>query len=281
MFSNISGNLKSPQKDGLVTSDMLFQPSIMSTGKRHGEECIEILDLFRILIWGEFLPCSLTAILAKVKQLECLATLFQIQENNRPVGWFFDIIVHPEWSQSVKGLKHSIVEGLIHQDGVNKKIAQELFDREFWYHIKSVLLSQYQKKYGGFPENCRDFGCNPSDFKQSIYALITDPNWSESADSMRGSKIEMIARQEGINTAEAQEKFDRKLWENLLLLLHSQYEQKYSHEHLHVQAGLPQNNVNNYQKLFSLDFVLSPSSPFHKDFVPVFQIVTGKNGLKD
>ena len=176
---------------------------------------------------------------------------------------------------------YSIVEALIKQNCVSKKIAQELFDREFWYHIKSVLLSQYQKKFGSFPENSIDFGCNLSDFKQSVYALITDPSWSEFADSMRGSQIEMIARQESIDVADAQNKFDRKLWENLLLLLHSQYEQKYSHEHLHVQAGLSQNNVKNYRELFSLDLLLSPSSPFHKDFVPVFQTISGQNGLEN
>ena len=226
---------------------------------------------------GEFLPCSLTAILGKVKQLECLATLFQIQDNNRPLGWFFDITVHPEWSKSVQELRRCIVEALIQPDGVNEKIAQEIFDREFWHHIKSVLLSQYQKKYGGLPENCIDFDCNLSDFKQNIYELITHPNWSESADSIRGSQIDMIAKKEGINAADAQNLFDRKLWEHLLLLLHSQYQQKYKHDHIHAQTGFPESNVNNYRKLLSLDSLLNPSSFFHKDFVPVFQVVTGKN----
>lgn len=227
----------------------------------------------------EFLPCSLTAILGKVKQLECLSTLFQIQDHDRPIGWFFNLVIHPDWSHSVQGLRHSIVEALMKYDGANEKIAQEIFDREFWHHIKSVLLSQYQKKYGGLPENRIDTRCNLSNSKQSIYALITHQNWSKSIESMRADQINMVAKQEGISAADAQNIFDRKLWGHLLLLLYQQYQQKYTDEHIHAQAGLPQSNACNYQESLSLGSLLNPSSPFYNDFVPALQVITRKSKL--
>jgi len=230
---------------------------------------------------NEFLPCSLTAIYGKVKQLECLSTLFQIQDHTRPVGWFFDLVLHLDWSQSFQGLRHSIVEALMHQDGVNERIAQEIFDREFWYHIASVLFSQYQKIHGGFPDKHIDPRCNLSNFKQSIYALITHPNWSKSIESMRGEWIDNLMKKKGINIAHAQNIFDRKLWEHLMPLLYMQYQQKYTDEHIHAQLGFPKDNACNYQELLSLKSMLNPSSLFHNDFVPAFKVVTGKSSLEN
>jgi glycosyltransferase domain-containing protein len=240
----------------------------------------DIASIPNSYLGGEFLPCSLTSILGKVKQLECLATLFQIQDNNRPVGWFFDNTVHPDWYKSVKELKRRIVEALMQQDGEKEKVAKEIFDREFWHHIKSVLLSQYQKKFGAFPENHIDFGFNLSDYKQNIYELITHPNWHEFADSMRGSQIDTIAKQEGINAVDAQTVFEKKLWEHLVFLLHSHYDQKYKNEPINAQLGFPENNIQHYRDLLSLDSLLNPSSFFHKDFGPVFNVLTGMDGEK-
>jgi len=223
---------------------------------------------------AEFLPCSLTAILGKVKQLECLSTLFQIQDNIRSVGWFFDIAVHPDWSQSVQGLRHSIVEALMQQDGVNEKIAQEIFDREFWHHIKSVLTWQYQKKYGDLRPGEIAVSFNLTDSCQSVYTLITHPGWSDSIRAIRANGIKAIAQNNGVDIEKAPEIFERGLWFYLLLHLNKQYQGKYGVEQPANQADRGQNISRDYGNLLSLENLLNPESPFHKDFMPAYQIVT-------
>jgi len=99
----------------------------------------------------ELLPCSISSILGKTKELDCLSIVFQ--ENDKR---FFDfnkqsmyfLITHPNWSQSVKILRDCIVEALIQQDGTDAKRAQEIFDKELWRFIFSTLQRQYCNKYG-------------------------------------------------------------------------------------------------------------------------------------
>ena len=100
---------------------------------------------------SELLPCSFSAILGKIKQIDCLSTVFQINDNRI---WSLDthdmypFLIHPNWSQSVGGLRSSIVEALAEQDGIDVKRAQEIFDKELWRHILGILQGQYDERYG-------------------------------------------------------------------------------------------------------------------------------------
>ncbi len=226
----------------------------------------------------EFLPCSLTAISGKVKQLDCLATVFQIQyKDNKPFGWdttsLFDLATHPNWSVSVQGLRKSIVEALMEQDGISEKEANEIFDREFWWHVKSFFAWQYQKKYGNLQPGHAELAFNIANSCESVYALITYPNWSQFILSTRDNTIKVLAERKGVDVNKARDIFDRELWFYLLAHLNRQYQEKYGIEQPRTDVG--HNPAYDYNKLLSLEMLLNPSSPFHKDFMPVYEIITG------
>lgn len=105
----------------------------------------------------ELLPCSMSSILGKIKGLDCLSVVFQKNEN-RYLNWgkqsMYNLITQKDWFVSFKTIRDCITEELIQQDDIDKKEAQEIFNRELWHHISSILQWQYRNKYREF--NSRD-----------------------------------------------------------------------------------------------------------------------------
>lgn len=104
----------------------------------------------------ELLPCSFSCILGKIKELNCLSVV--MQENDvRMFGWdrdsIYSFIIHPDWSTSVQVFRNCIVEALTQREGIDVEKAQEIFDRELWYHLSSILRGHYRKKY---PHSSKD-----------------------------------------------------------------------------------------------------------------------------
>lgn len=95
----------------------------------------------------ELLPCSISSILGKAKELDCLSIVFQ-GNDKRALDSIYFLITHPNWPQSAKILRDCIVDALVQQDNIDLKIAQEIFDRELWRSIFSILQWQYRNKYG-------------------------------------------------------------------------------------------------------------------------------------
>ena len=162
------------------------------------------------------------------------------------------------------------------QDGVNEGIAQETFDKEFWHHLKSVFVWQYQKKYGDLKPGEISVSFNLAESFQNIYALITSPKWSDSVRAMRDNSIKAIVQNNGIDPEKASGVFDRELWFCFLVYLNKQYQEKYGVEQLNNQVDRDKNISRNYGKLLSLKNLLNPESPFYGDFMPAYQIVTGQ-----
>lgn len=98
----------------------------------------------------ELLPCGLSVILGKIKQLECLTVVFQLNDKrimDLSAHSVYSLLMHPDWSPSVHVMRDCIVEALMQQDGIDASKAQEVFDKKFWCHISSVLQSQYYRTY--------------------------------------------------------------------------------------------------------------------------------------
>lgn len=105
----------------------------------------------------ELLPCSLSGILGKIKGLDCLSVVFQKNENrhfNSDKQSMYNLIAQKDWFISFKIMRDCIIEELIRQDDIDAKETQEIFDRELWRHISSILQWQYRNKYREF--NSRD-----------------------------------------------------------------------------------------------------------------------------
>jgi len=159
------------------------------------------------------------------------------------------------------------------QDGISEKEANQIFDREFWWHIKSIFVWQYQKKHNDLHQPRQpELTFNLPD-SLSVYSLITSPNWSQSIRSTRDISIKALAHHKGIEIEKAQEIFGKEMWYYLLTHLHVQYQQQYGNEPPATQIS-GENFTHNYEKSLSLESLLEPSSPYHRDFMPVYQIIT-------
>jgi glycosyltransferase domain-containing protein len=99
---------------------------------------------------GEVLPCSYSALLGKIAEVEGLSCLFQVNEEKN-FGWhaqsMYSLAMQPEWSQAVQGLRDSIAGEIAQRDGVTLDEAQKFFDNEFWRHLVIMLQAHYDMRY--------------------------------------------------------------------------------------------------------------------------------------
>jgi glycosyltransferase domain-containing protein len=106
-------------------------------------------------IGNELIPCSLCAILGKVKKLDCLSTVFQrdnpIRKFSFEVTTLWDLIHGKYWLDSVKIFEEAMVSEL--SKVLSKEEAKTIFYREFWYHCLLVMNSQFSNKYSDKKEN--------------------------------------------------------------------------------------------------------------------------------
>ena len=230
----------------------------------------------------ELMPCSLTAILGKVKQLDCLSTMFQStpgSDGSWSTHSLYHFTLRPEWSASVQGIRNSIVEALMEKDNIKSKEANDIFDKEFWNHIKVSFTWPYRIKYGSFPIRKLDVVCNITNFQENAYSLLTHPNWSHSVKIIRESQVEAIIQHQRVDREKAQEIFDKELWKHILILLTLQYQRKYGVEDstsLNQEMDKERSLSHEYRKMLSLEAMLDSSSPYHKDFLPAYKIVAGE-----
>lgn len=136
---------------------------------------------------------------------------------------------------------------------------------------------------------------------QSMYALITHPNWYHAARGLRRSISTSLAKYDGIDTKAAEAVFDKEFWGRISRMMQWQYKIKYGTdrasgarsenrafwEPLKRVPGLTalarsmrtrriDQTVNHgYRDSVSLESLLTPSSPFHVDFMPVYRAILG------
>lgn len=131
----------------LLTSSTQYAVHRTETWRRMYRDVARIPDLY---LGSELLPCGLSVILGKIKQLNCLTTVFQINDDhvfNWATNSMYSLIVHPEWSLSVQVMRDCIVDALVQRDGIDVDKAQEIFDKAFWYRILYMLQGHYYCAY--------------------------------------------------------------------------------------------------------------------------------------
>ena len=226
---------------------------------------------------AEVLPCSMTCILSKVAQVDCLATLFQ--ENygyEKTFSWeshsVYGLALGPNWHRSVQGLRSALAGALAQQGGSSEREAQEVFDREFRLHLVSFLEWQFEAKYGRIEQ--APLTLNPAPFT-SVYELVMSPQWHGWVTGIRAEATQNLTRNLNLAEPAAREYFDKWLWINLMVQMRNEHQSRFGDEaawwngHRHLMAGLNQR----YAAPLELENLLSPSSPYHKDFMPVYKIV--------
>jgi glycosyltransferase domain-containing protein len=99
----------------------------------------------------ELLPCSITAIQGKVKQLDCLTIVFQ-RHRDQIFSWdktsIFKLLNDHRWAPSVATIKETITEAF-RREGLTPNQAEHVFENEFWRHITGVMVNQFNAKNSG------------------------------------------------------------------------------------------------------------------------------------
>jgi len=230
---------------------------------------------------AELLPCSLTSILGKVKQIDCLSTVFEIKKaEDKNFSWekqsIYRYMLSHDWYQSVAIVKKRIVTELAKADDVTVEEASDIFNREFCNYLINFLRWQYAIRYGSIHEllfetigeNIQEYHC--------LYSLITSQSWYEIIKKAREDAIKKIlAQKKANNLLEAQTQYDKFLWQYLLIILTIQFQNNYKDVTIIVDDAGSKNELIDYKTRFSLKNLLNPSSPYHEDFMPIYHILQG------
>ncbi len=97
----------------------------------------------------ELLPCSLTALLGKVKEIELISTVFQVRSHSFSfyVDSIFHLLVQSDCSKTLSRLRDILINTIHQKDNVELTDAKEIVERELWYLLATGLLNQYSVKY--------------------------------------------------------------------------------------------------------------------------------------
>ena len=88
--------------------------------------------------WGaEFLPCSLSAIFGKIRQLDCASLVYQYYTAFREQTLYDDMYVDG-WALSMRIVKQILIDNGIDPDIVYAHL---------WFHVGGLQLSQYSRRY--------------------------------------------------------------------------------------------------------------------------------------
>ncbi|MBL7224523.1 MAG: DegT/DnrJ/EryC1/StrS family aminotransferase [Desulfobacteraceae bacterium] len=229
----------------------------------------------------ELLPCSISAISGKVKQLECLSTVFQVLEE-KSFSWdktsIFDLAIDMDWSKAVQIVRKSVTNALMRVDGISEKRSIEIFDREFWRHIALFFNWQYRKRYNQESTIQNEKNSLFLTGDMNIYDLMIHPSWSETVGTLRRENIDALARKERISNELSREKIDKRLWDYILLLLIRQYTAKFGSDSRPLTKEMESQwaSADRYRKMFSLEMLMKPSSVFSEDVFPVLKIISAK-----
>jgi len=130
--------------------------------------------------------------------------------------------------------------------------------------------------------------------KQSMYNLISHPDWSASIQTMRNCIVDVLSEKDCISIKEAKQIFDREFWHHVMLILQKQYWEKYREfnsreifimalkrfpylfslaKHLWKKRSKPKIHYK-YENLISLKWLLNPASSFYTDFKIVYEEIT-------
>lgn len=126
----------------------------------------------------EFIPCSVSVVLGKVKSLPNFGTVQQVDGSGGV--WrrqtIFDLIRTPEWPVVSRLFQARLAELLTRIDRIVPADAERLTERVLWWHVNMLMNHQYNKKHEEQPEQERE---NSPDLLTALdrsqeFALVRD-----------------------------------------------------------------------------------------------------------
>lgn len=118
---------------------------------------------------GEALPCCLSVISGKVKELDCLYLVRQLH-NRRAVNAMpktYEWFTSPDWYPSYQIFHDSLVKALVEKDGIDEKSAHEIVKRAFWSGLRNRFNRAFNNQY------CLSIGKRIKDKFKGIAGLVS------------------------------------------------------------------------------------------------------------
>lgn len=163
---------------------------------------------------SELLPCCMTSVLGKIRQLDGLYLIRQFHPKRYLLPGWFEWITSPDWQPDYQQFNHLIAKGISQQDGIPQKEAQQIVGRAFSTYLASSISTSQPK-----------------------FVDESAPAWKQSLGRIPGS---------------------RQAWHAIRKLAKPDSSRK--------GEGLADE--------ITLAGLLDPSSPYHHDFIPVYNSIT-------
>jgi glycosyltransferase domain-containing protein len=96
---------------------------------------------------AELLPCCLSVILGKVKQLDPLYLVRQAQDQKTFLPDLYDWITSPTWPASYLVFRDYLAEALVRQDGIGIDKARGVVKQAFWSYLAQGMTNKWQGRY--------------------------------------------------------------------------------------------------------------------------------------
>jgi glycosyltransferase domain-containing protein len=96
----------------------------------------------------ELLPCCMSIIGGKAKQLDCLYLFRQHHDQRYLLRDLFDVINSDKWAPSYKLLHDELVRELVRVDGICEAEAADLIKKAVYSYVANGLLVHWQSKWG-------------------------------------------------------------------------------------------------------------------------------------
>jgi glycosyltransferase domain-containing protein len=97
---------------------------------------------------AEMLPCCLSAVQGKVKELDSFYLVRQAHGQQYPLPDRFDWITNPNWLPSYQVFRSCLAEELMRQDAISLEEAQEVVKQALWSYLAEHLNGQWRSCYG-------------------------------------------------------------------------------------------------------------------------------------
>lgn len=105
---------------------------------------------------SELLPCCLSIIQGKVKELDYLYLVRQGHDQRYLLPDPFDWISSPNWLPSYQVFCDCLAEELVRQDGISLDEARAVVKQAFWAYLAKGLTKKWQDRYGQAGAGIRD-----------------------------------------------------------------------------------------------------------------------------
>jgi glycosyltransferase domain-containing protein len=97
---------------------------------------------------AELLPCCLSVLSGKIKQIKDPYLIRQVHERRYLLPGVFEWVTSPEWAADYRLFSDVLTEATMKKDGIGREAAQKAVKQAFWAYLNKILIKKYNDSYG-------------------------------------------------------------------------------------------------------------------------------------